>query len=1430
MKSHLLSALLCISLILLPFLVFSQLPYSPCSPTGGKKADILGVETKYKAPGGSAPVFTIPAGTKSIVVYIASETGLSGNLELDRGDENFITVNAIIDIPAATSSGFVNYAKNTNTDGAGTNVYGWRKVPLGAPIPDVKKMGDKTPDLNNVNFSISGATLTIAENAGAIHSSYYVEYLSPTTNSLNPLPIATYNLPHGATAANTDLVIPIPAGASVISISGKGTNTSNVDLNSNQGSEEGYSNLHFNIDLQKALTNGFVTLANGGTADRRSTYVVSNMPNTSTASLLASGVIEGDYTGKNVDSGAVGIHNPQIYVSGSDLIIRRDADYARDFDDSYVIEFYTRVGQGISAEFIDSDIRFINPGSYPASGITRTFKIPSGTNFIYFNETANALNLTLESNENPLAAYALIDLETETATGYYYQQVGSSLGSGRRDDNYAFKDVPLDSTGTSTHVNTVGFKGGFAYDLSFKLSADKSELIVTNKTGLAGQTYQFLLSAEFFGARPDVAFNAPNITFTKGASCDIVKASIQVCNPGAGNNNGGMPIAFYQGDPTVNPAAKLLYLGTIDQAIKMGECKNFTFDLDLSAYDNLNVDLTMILNDKGSYVLGGIGTAVGTPFSLASLAAQDPFYTECYYDNNIFTTTINVNNCPVLDPDPDNSSGSAGTYSYLNYYTAGSSTAAKIADTDLKIIDPDGGNVFSATITLTNTPDAGKEGLYVDGTLPAGITVSGNSTDLITLSGAASVADYIAAIQMIGYRNSHLTPDTDDRVITTVLNDGTENGPVAQTTIRVLTTPRINVTGNGKTITDNSTGVYAADGTDFGNTVTAGTAITHTFTVENTGTGILQLTAAPAVSISGNAGFTVAAQPAITALDGGVNTPFTVSFDPAGQQAGTYTAIITIPNTDADADKADYTFVVSATVNNLPVVADGGVSSDEDNTLRFTAADFTGLYTDLDGATLHKIRIISLPQHGDFQLNGILAVTGQEISAADLEKITFVPAADWNGVTDFEWVAADNAVYATTSATMTVNIAPVNDAPAAAVPATIAVREQEPAALNGISFTDRDAGNSNVTATISVPEGTVAATSGAGVTVSGNATALILTGAITDINAFITANNLTYTSIARPAPSVTLSVHISDNGNTGAGGTLEDTEILTLQITSLNAAPTGTGDSRTTARDTPVDGAVTGTDPDADALTYTKGTDPLHGTVIVNADGTYTYTPAAGYSGTDNFTVIISDGKGGSTTVTVNITVTAVVVDDPLAVNDKGDTKANTPVTVDVLENDNAGNSSLDKSSVEIIIPPAHGTVEVNEAGTVTFTPDPGYTGEDIFTYRVKNAHGQYSNVANVHVTVTMSSVNVPNLFTPNGDGRNDYFEIRGLNQYAENELVIVNRWGNEVYRQKGYQNNWTGEGLSEGTYYYLLRLRRNSNAAWEVMKGYVTLVRAFNK
>ncbi|WP_443943537.1 Calx-beta domain-containing protein [Pedobacter sp. AW1-32] len=264
-------------------------------------------------------------------------------------------------------------------------------------------------------------------------------------------------------------------------------------------------------------------------------------------------------------------------------------------------------------------------------------------------------------------------------------------------------------------------------------------------------------------------------------------------------------------------------------------------------------------------------------------------------------------------------------------------------------------------------------------------------------------------------------------------------------------------------------------------------------------------------------------------------------------------------------------------------------------------------------------------------------------------------------------------------------------------------------------------------------------------------------------------------------------------------------------------------------------------------ITLTDAKLRLSNKVIAVAGG---LLPGASVTDTEVYTLTQADKDAGTVTNTASVsalTIAGAVVSDisgtseanntptvitfpvsPVAVDDKAQTAANVPVVISVLTNDNPGNSTFDRTSIEIVSQPKFGTVRVNGDGTVTYTPGPGYTGEDTFTYRVKDANGYYTNVATVTITSNFTDITIPNLFTPNGDGRNDTFEIRGLNQYQETELSIVNRWGNEVYHSRGYQNNWTGEGLNEGTYYYLLRAKRAGSNEWTVFKGYITLIRAF--
>ena len=86
------------------------------------------------------------------------------------------------------------------------------------------------------------------------------------------------------------------------------------------------------------------------------------------------------------------------------------------------------------------------------------------------------------------------------------------------------------------------------------------------------------------------------------------------------------------------------------------------------------------------------------------------------------------------------------------------------------------------------------------------------------------------------------------------------------------------------------------------------------------------------------------------------------------------------------------------------------------------------------------------------------------------------------------------------------------------------------------------------------------------------------------------------------------------------------------------------------------------------------------------------------------------------------------------------------------------------------------------------------------------------------------AELGIVNTFSPNGDGVNDTWVITNLDLYLDNELVVLNRWGNEVYSMTGYKNNWDGSNLREGTYFYFLTVEMCTEK--KTFKGYITIVR----
>ena len=131
--------------------------------------------------------------------------------------------------------------------------------------------------------------------------------------------------------------------------------------------------------------------------------------------------------------------------------------------------------------------------------------------------------------------------------------------------------------------------------------------------------------------------------------------------------------------------------------------------------------------------------------------------------------------------------------------------------------------------------------------------------------------------------------------------------------------------------------------------------------------------------------------------------------------------------------------------------------------------------------------------------------------------------------------------------TVSILVAAANQAPTISPPASFSATQNLASPLNGLSFADVDAGSGSVTATFTVASGTLNATSGGNVTVSGSGSGtLSLSGAIADINTFISAGNLTFTEANLGA--VSLSIEINDNGNSGLGGPMSVSVSTTINV------------------------------------------------------------------------------------------------------------------------------------------------------------------------------------------------------------------------------------------------------------------------------------------
>ena len=208
-------------------------------------------------------------------------------------------------------------------------------------------------------------------------------------------------------------------------------------------------------------------------------------------------------------------------------------------------------------------------------------------------------------------------------------------------------------------------------------------------------------------------------------------------------------------------------------------------------------------------------------------------------------------------------------------------------------------------------------------------------------------------------------------------------------------------------------------------------------------------------------------------------------------------------------------------------------------------------------------------------------------------------------------------------------------------------------------------------------------------------------------------------------------VYLVDDGNGGS-----DTASVEVTVGSPpNLAPTAADDTANTPFETAanIDVLNNDSDPEGDPLAVSIDTSPANGGVVVNPDGSITYTPNAGFEWTDSFAYQVSDGNGNADTAMVIVTVEEQPNQAPDAVDDQTNVPFETAVTINVLDNDSDPDAHT--LTVSIDTPPANGNVIVNPDGSITYTPDADYEGPDSFVYAVDDGNGGM-DTATVSVTV----------------------------------------------------------------------------------------------
>ncbi len=231
--------------------------------------------------------------------------------------------------------------------------------------------------------------------------------------------------------------------------------------------------------------------------------------------------------------------------------------------------------------------------------------------------------------------------------------------------------------------------------------------------------------------------------------------------------------------------------------------------------------------------------------------------------------------------------------------------------------------------------------------------------------------------------------------------------------------------------------------------------------------------------------------------------------------------------------------------------------------------------------------------------------------------------------------------------------------------------------------------------------------------------------------------------------------------------------------------------------------------------------------VFSYADSTIQFTPNTGFIGDFDLQYFIKDDIDSISNI-ANIKI--LVNELPHSIDICPiQTISNQAINIYLFQNAINGTATINQNEIIIRKLPQFGSLSpFNTAdGTINYIPLNNYEGIDSFQFNLIDQDGFLSEAINVCIEIINDiPVNISSTISPNGDGLNDYLTFENIEDYPDNEVIVFDRYWNEVYHTKSYSaiNYWDAQNVNTGTYYYVVKIKLNAKE--KIIKGFLTLIK----